>query len=126
MRYAHGTKSPLIGIDFSGLCRAVGEQLEREEPERERRRRAAAERVDYVGQHEYFVLVSKLPNHCTKVETIESFPLVGRLSAVGRNLEHALTELRWAYATALVKKRLLPSMDDARAYATRCTFRVSQ
>ncbi len=117
--------SGLIGIDFNEMCRKVGEQLEREQPERERQQRAAEERTEYEGQHLYHVIVTRPPTGGTKVESIEQFPLCGRLAAIGRNLDHALVELRWAYVNALVRNKLIPDWESARRYATKATFKVS-
>lgn len=122
-------QSALIGTGFAEACKEAGRIL-REDHEKnfeaDQNRVAEAEAKSYQGAHEYFLLVKRHPEtgH-VKVQTIEEFPLVGRLAAVGRSYEAALAELRMGYATELVEKGLMPHIDDARRYATRCNFRVS-
>jgi hypothetical protein len=118
----------LVGTGFAEACKEVGKQLRLDHEQNFERREnelAAEAARSREGRHEYYLLVDKLPNGFIKVQTIEEFPLVGRLGAIGRNYDAAVTELRFAYAYELKKKGLIPSLDDARRYAVKCTFRPS-
>lgn len=115
----------LVGTDFSAFCRQVGERLEAENEERLKRQKAEAERYQYEGSHVYYLLVTNVGRGHTKVESIEPFPLVGRLEAVGRTYGVACSNLRMLYATKLHRAKLLPTLDMAREYAAKCEFRVS-
>lgn len=111
--------------DFADRCachdRTVDHagRTERRERARALADRPAASAVPVVRR--YAVAVSR-HRTCTIVSTLDHPPIVGPLRAAGRDLTHALTELRFAYAMALVRVRLLPSSDEARAYALNAEF----
>lgn len=114
----------LVGTDFAALCREVGEKLEAENEERLRRHREEEAKHQYEGNHVYYLLVTPR-DEGVMVSSIESFPLVGRLQAAGRNYDVAVSNLRMLYALLLQKKKWLPDIDTAREYAAKCVFKVS-
>lgn len=87
---------------------------------RERQAKLAAigeKRVEAVTSvRRYQVAISRHERGWT-ASTLDHPPLVGPLHAVGRSEQHVLTELRFAYATALVRHKFVASMQEARAYA---------
>lgn len=115
----------LIGTGFAEDCRKVGEALQADfDANHVKWANEAAEtaRKQQEGKHEYFVIVSRTSNGMVKVVSIEEFPLVGRLGAVGRNLDAALVELRFAYAYELWQKKFM-TLPEARKYALKCDFK---
>ena len=115
----------LVGTDFNQFCKDVGTALEQENEVRLAKAKAEAERYDYAGQASYYLLVSGKAPGPIHVESLEEFPLVGRLSATGRNYDVAVTNLRLAYVDKLQKMKLIPDRSQALEYAARCTFRAS-
>lgn len=117
-------KNSLVGWDFAGICKKVGEQLEAEQPQRMAEQEAAVRRTEnsYEGQHVYRVAAKVCQDGRIYVETREHPPLAGQLTAVGRNLDTALVNLRFAYAQRMVKAKLIDDIDTARRYATKATF----
>lgn len=114
----------LVGTDFADFCRQVGEKLESENEERLARQREQEDKYQYEGSHVYYLQVGELGEDVL-VSSIESFPLIGPLRAAGRTYQVAVTNLRLLYALMLHKRKLLPTLDDARAYAAKCTFRAT-
>lgn len=119
-------QSKLIGIDFAGICRKAGEQLQAEHDatfEREQNRLADVERRAASVSHDrtYFAAVSRCGAGFRAI-SIEHPPFVGELQAVARTPEAALKELKFAYAQKLLAERLIADWDDCRAHACKATF----
>lgn len=114
----------LVGTDFAALCREVGEKLEAENEARLARHREEEAKHQYEGNHVYHLIVDTLGKD-VRVSSIESFPLVGRLQAAGRNYDVAVSNLRLLYALVLLKQKWLPDIDTAREYAAKCVFKRS-
>lgn len=95
---------------------------------REERKRDKAEQVEQVertlvaGPARYACLAGRTRDGRVVCSTLDHPALVGQLHSIGRNLQHALTELRFKYACELYKRKLLPTMQEARAYALRAEF----
>ena len=87
--------------------------------------KAEAERYDYQGRREHFLLVRGKAPGPIHVETISELPLVGRLSATGRNYNVAVTNLRLAYVDQLQKRKLIPDRSQALEYCAGVTFLTS-
>lgn len=114
-----------VGAGFKDFCNAVARRLDHEQNTREEREREAAAQHAYAAPDEYYLLVRRVRGGI-EVESIEEFPMgIGRLKAQGRNYDHAVTEIRFAYACALANKGLLPDLQEARTYALRATFRAA-
>lgn len=122
----------LLGDDFAEVCRLTALELERDRDAMLARQAAQAARTSYEGQHSYRCsVVAVMPKQWIGLKppppkyvatTLEHPPLVGELKAIGRDPQHAVKELRFAYACTLVKMKLLASMSDARAYCLKANF----
>jgi hypothetical protein len=114
----------LVGTDFSAWAKQVGDRLDAENEARLAKQREAAAKHVYDSNHDYFLLVQNVGKE-VHVESIEEFPLVGRLKAAGRNYPVACSNLRMLYALEIHKRKLLPTLDLAREYAAKCRFHAS-
>ena len=116
------SRQSLIGHDFAEVCRLTAIELERDREAMLARQRVDAERTQYEGRHVYRCRVEQTAGGTWQAVTLEHPPLVGQLKARGRNPQHAVKELRFAYAYSLHHMKLLPDMADARAYALKADF----
>lgn len=118
--------SALVGTNFAEDCRKVGEALQKDfDANHEAWANEAAEtaRKQQEGRHEYYVVTSRTSNGMVKVVTIEAVPLIGRVGAVGRSLDAALVELRFACAYELAQQKFM-TLPEARKYCLKFTFRL--
>ena len=111
----------LIGWDFAEQCRKVGEALEREHEESRWRNDG--------GEHLYDKIVVPVTTHMDLhrglwvATMVDSMPLVGKLSAFGRNSQHAANEIRSRIAWEMHQKMGV-SFDEARKHCTRYAITV--
>jgi len=115
----------LVGTDFAEYCRRVGQALDDENEARLGRARVEAEKTQYEGNKTYYLLVRGKAPGPIHVETISELPLVGKLSATGRNYNVAVTNLRLAYVDQLQKRKLIPDRSQALEYCAGVTFLTS-
>ena len=119
------TRKALVGVDFAEKCRLAGKALREDHEANFQKRqnmREAAERKAIEGQHKYCVKLVRVLGGHWQASTLEHPPFVGQLSALGHSEESALKELRFAYATKLHEKGLLPDFDDARRHACKAQW----
>lgn len=82
----------------------------------------AAQQAAGISPTRYACIASRTRDGRVLVTTLDHPVFVGQLAAVGRDLQHALRELRFKYASELVKRKFFTNMQESRAYSLRAEF----
>lgn len=119
-------KFSLADGDFADRCATVERNTDQAaRAERRARNQAiadAAEKAAGLSPTSYACIASRTRDGRVLVTTLDHPVFVGQLAAVGRDLQHALRELRFKYASELVKRKFFANMQESRAYSLRAEF----